>query len=435
MAAKLSLSRASWHRIGYGAVVAVLTLGTATYFWTAESLTRQWLPPVSDAARMSNGMAALRHFDRDGSLDVAVENFDGILKKRPNHAAAAAGLALAYALRYAGDRSDESWLQRADASAQVALTLNDQLALAYTAKSFVRQQQGRNEESLKFAQQALQLDPTSLFALSTKSAILTRMQNYPDAERSIETARKIYPNERLFIDQLGTIRYLQSDYVGAEKIFRQSIQIEPDAVSAYASLSVVLVQQGREDEALQTLQQGLQVRPSGQLYNNLGTALFSRGDYVGSAKAFEHAVSASKGNSIAYLRWANLADTLRWIPGREQDSRQAYRNAAALIKPLLERAPEDSTLNSRMGLYAAKLDDRTTASLLSKKALESTPTNANIRFRAAVAYELIGQREAALVELKKAQQLGYPTKLIGTEPDLLALRSDPRFDLFQMERE
>lgn len=435
VAAKLSSSHFIWRRIAYGAVVAVLMLGTATYFWTTETVTRQWLPPVSNAARMSNGMAALRHFDRDGSLDVAIENFNGILKKQPNHAAAAAGLALAYALRYAGDRSDESWLQRADASAQVALTLDDQLALAYAAKSFVRQQQGRNEESLQVAQQALQLDPTSLFALSTRNAILTRMQNYPDAERSIEIARKTYPKERLFIDQLGTIRYLQSDYAGAEKLFRQSIQIEPDAVSAYASLSVVLVQQGREDEALQILQQGLQVRPSGQLYNNLGTALFSRGDYVGSAKAFEHAVSASKGNSIAYLRWANLADTLRWIPGREQDSQQAYRNAAALIKPLLERAPEDSALNSRMGLYAAKLNDKTTASLLSKKAIEVTPTNANIRFRAAVAYELIGQREAALIEIKKAQQLGYPKKLIGTEPDLLALRSDPRFDLFQMERE
>jgi serine/threonine-protein kinase len=429
-----SPSRRIWRRIAYGAIAAMLVLGGATYFPASESLSRQQLP-VSDAARMSIGMDALRHFDRDGSLDIATENFGAILDKQPKHAAAAAGMALVYALRYAGDRSDESWLQRADASAQTALSLNDQLAIGYAAKSLVRQQQGQNNESLQLAQQALQLDPSSLFALSTRNAILTRMQRYPEAERSIETARKAHPKERLFIDQLGTIRYLQSDYKSAEQVFRQSIQLEPDAVSAYASLSIALVRQGRDDEALQVLQQGLQVRPSGQLYNNLGTALFSRGDYVGSAKAFEHAVSASKGNSIAYLRWANLADTLRWIPGRERDSQQAYRKAVALIAPMLARSPDDSTLNSRMGLYSAKLRDRTTASLLSRKAVTATPADANTRFRAAVAFELTGQRDAALEELAIAQQLGYPTKLIGTEPDLLALRSDPRFDLLRMEKE
>jgi len=260
------------------------------------------------------------------------------------------------------------------------------------------------------------------------------MQRYSEAELSIETARRLYPNERLIIDQLGELRFRQADYVRAEEAFRHSIQVEPDAGFSYANLSITLVKQGREDEALKILQQGLQVRPNGQLYSNLGTALFSRGDYVGSAKAFEHAASSSKGNSIAYLRWANLADTLRWIPGRERDSQQAYRNAVALIKPLLEQHPNEITLVSRMGLYAAKLGDKFTASVLSQKAVTAKPNNADIRFRAAVAYEITGQRSAALTELKSAQQLGYPTKLIGTEPDLLALRSDPQFDLLRMER-
>jgi serine/threonine-protein kinase len=261
------------------------------------------------------------------------------------------------------------------------------------------------------------------------------MQRYPEAERSITAASKAHPKERLFIDQLGTLRFRQGDYAGAEKAFRESIQVEPDAVFAYANLSGALVRQGRDDEALHVLQQGLQIRPSGNLYSNLGTALFNRGDYIGSAKAFEHAVSVSKGNSIAYLRWANLADTLRWIPGRERDSQQAYRKAAALIKPLLTRTPGDVTLASRMGLYAAKLGDTTSAAQLSQQAVGASPTNPDVRFRAAIAYEVIGLRDAALSELAVAQQLGYPTKLIGTEPDLLALRSDPRFDLLRMERE
>lgn len=429
-----SLSDRAWRNIGYSLVASVLMLSGLAYFLDTESPTRQWLQPVSDAARMSNGMAALRHFDRDGSLDIAIENFGAILQSQPDHAAAAAGIALAYALRYAGDRSDATWLQRADASAQAALALDDQLALGYAAKSFVRSQQGRDEEGLRLAKLALQLDPSNLFALNIRNGALIYMQRYAEAEASIEFARKAHPLERLFIDQLGELRFRQGNYFEAEQAFQHSIEVEPDAVYAYANLSITLTRAGRTDEALQVLQQGLHVRPNGQLYSNLGNALFSRGDYIGAAKAFEHAVSISKGNSIAYLRWANLADTLRWIPGRERESQQAYRKAATLIQPLIERVPDDPTLASRMGLYAAKMGDMTTASLMSEKAVNAKPQNADIRFRAAVAYEVTGQRDAALTELTKAQQLGYPMKLIGTEPDLLALRRDPRFDLLGMGR-
>ncbi|TXF96921.1 serine/threonine-protein kinase [Massilia arenae] len=429
------MSRRAWHRfLSYAAGGLLLLCGTV-YLSKSVGLPHQWSPPISDAARMSNGIAALRHFDRDGSLDSSIENFGAILEKNPRHAAAAAGMALAYTLRYAGDRSDASWLQRADASAQAALELDDQLSLGYAAKSFVRYQQGKDDESLRFAERALQLDPSNLFALNTKNGALMYLQRYQEAERSIVVAREAHPTERLFIDQLGELRFRQGDYASAEKIFRKSIQLEPDAVYAYANLSAVLQKQGRDDEALEVLQQGLQVRPSGVLYTNLGNALFNRGDYIASARAFEHAVSATKGNSIAHLRWANLADTLRWIPGRERDSQQAYRNAAALTKSLLERAPNDTTLISRMGLYSAKLGDKMTAAQLSQRAVAASPSNPDIRFRAAVAYEITGQRKAALAELTKAQQLGYPTKLIGTEPDLLALRGDPRFDLLRMERE
>jgi serine/threonine-protein kinase len=424
-----------WRGIGYCLTVAVILLGGAVHFTTTKDLTPHWLPLASDAARMSDGMAALRHFDRDDSLNIAIQNFNAILDRQPNHAAALAGIALAYAMPYAGDRSDASWLQRADASAQAALASDDQLALSYAAMSQVRWQQNRHDESLKFAQQALKLDPSNIFALNTKSGVLTRMHRYSEAGRIIDDARKMHPRERMFIDRLGNLLYHQGDYLGAERAYRESIQVEPDAVSSYANLSITLVQQGRDDEALHVLQQGLQIRSSGHLYNNLGTALFNRGDYIGSARAFEHAVSASKGNSIAYIRWANLADTLRWLPGRSQESQQAYRKAAALIKPLLEHDPGNSTLTSRMGLYAAKLGDKATATLLSQKAITTTPNSPDIRFRAAVAYELIGQRDAALTQIKSAQQLGYPKNLIGTEPDLLALRKDPRFDLLQLEGE
>ena len=82
---------------------------------------------------------------------------------------------------------------------------------------------------------------------------------------------------------------------------------------------------------------------------------------------------------------------------------------------------------SRRGLYAAKLGARDTALLWSRRAVLAEPDNADVRFRAGVAYELAGDRGGALAELARARALGYPAHLIDTEPDLLALRRDPRF--------
>lgn len=403
-----------------------LAFGVGLFTMSTE-MGRKFTPFFSESAAMQAGMAALRTFDREESVQAAVQSFSAVLERHPDHAAAAAGLAMAYVLRHSGDGRDETWLQRADASAQLALRLDDQLAMGYAAQARVRKWQGKRDEALQLYERALRLDPLNVFALTDRGYLLTQMRRYDDAERAIEAAIKAYPQERMLADMLGTLRYEQGDYKAAELAFRRSIAVEPDAVIAYANLSSALIHQDRGDEALRVLQQGLQIRPSGRLYTNLGNALFNRGDYVGAAQAFEHAVSASKGNANDYLRWANLADTLRWIPGRTDASRQAYREAAELLKPQLARSPSDATLMSRMGLYSARLGEKPAAADLSRRAVLAAPDSAEVHFRAAMAFELIGDRDSALAELRIAQARGYPLNLISSEPDLIALRRDPRY--------
>ena len=178
---------------------------------------------------------------------------------------------------------------------------------------------------------------------------------------------------------------------------------------------------------MQVLQQGLRVRPSATLYANLGNALFLRADYLGAVAAFEDAVSPTRGAPGEYLNWANLADTLLWIPGREGEARQAYGKARQLLAPILQRAPNDATLVSRMALYAARGGDGGTAAGLLERATQLAPRNAGVHFRAALAYEILGRRDMALRAIARARQLGYPSSFIDAEPDLLALRRDPRY--------
>jgi serine/threonine-protein kinase len=419
-------------RLALGAGAVAVALGVALAVAPAGWY-QQHTPFFSEAGAMREGMAALRYFDRDESVDVAIERFSAVLARRPNQAAAAAGLSIAYSLRHASDSRDESWLQRADASAQLALKSNDQLAMAYAAQGAVRIAQGKQEESLGLIDHALRLDPLDVFTLALKGDILMRMGRFEQGKAHLERAIATYPRERKLHEVLGTLLFDHGDYAAAEQAFRRSIAIEPDSVMAYANLSYALLRQNQGDQALQVLQQGLQVRPNGSLYTNLGNILFNRGDYVGAAQAFENAVSSSRGNSNTYLRWANLADTLRWIPGRESASRDAYKQARTLLSNLLERAPQDATLVSRMGLYCARLGEHGEAMAMTERALHADPASADVRFRAALAYELSGRREAALSQLQAARQRGYPFNLINAEPDLIALRRDARFHQPTME--
>ncbi|WP_137939171.1 serine/threonine-protein kinase [Chitinivorax sp. B] len=391
-------------------------------------------PPMTTADHLSMGEAAMNRFDRDGALDEAIGHFKAVLTNSPNHAAAAAWLALAYVLRYVGDGQDEVWLKQAAISAQLAMRSDDQLALAHVAHARVLSLQGQPDVALQVLGRALSLDPANQQALDAKANLLIEMERHTEAEATLEHAMQTYPKERVFLDILGTLRYRQANYAAAELAFRRSIALQPDAVYAYANLNAALVRQNRLDEALRILQQGLQIRPSGRLYSNLGTALFAKGDYLGAATAFEHAVSGNKGSPNNYLKWANLGDALRWVPGREGDSKKAYQRASQLIAPLLQRSPNEVTLISRAALYDARLGQAKQARQRIDKALANAPRNADVHFRAALAYELLGLRTTALQTLHQARALGYPDSLIEAEPDFIALRRDSAYQRMLTER-
>ena len=164
------------------------------------------------------------------------------------------------------------------------------------------------------------------------------------------------------------------------------------------------------------------------MYVNLGNAQFLRGDYVAAATAFELAVSPDSGNPADYLGWANLADTLLWIPGRKEEALHAYGKARLLLAPRLARNPNDITLVSRMGLYAARSGSKTSAQELIQKSMALAPKDPSVLFRAGLGYELLGNRTEALQTIAKAKKLGYPSSFIESEPDLLALRRDARYN-------
>jgi serine/threonine-protein kinase len=386
--------------------------------------------PYSEMASMAAGMEALRVFDRDTSQAKAIEQFTTVLTHNPASAAAAAGLSLAYSLRYTGDGRDETWLQRADASAQQALASDNQLALSHVAQAWVQELKGQSDAALTSSAAALNLDPQNLLALVGKARVLMKAKKYDASQSVIDNGKKLYPRERMFHLLQGMLQYRQVIYTDAEESFRKAIELDPQSSNAYAYLNAVLLRQDRNDEALRVLQQGLQIQPHWELYNNLGTSLFAKADYLGAVEAFKNAVSSSKGSPGTYLLWANLADALRWLPAQTAASKDAYKHAIALLTPILERRPDNATFHSQMALYRAYTGDKPDAMARLKQALAMSSEVADVQFRAALTHELLGNHGEALTALEQAARLGYPLNLIESAPDLLNLRRDARYQQF-----
>ncbi len=378
----------------------------------------------SRAVTIGQALHALESFDQPDQLDIAAAGMETLLARDPQHAAAIAGMALVDSFRYATTQ-DDTWLRRAAAAASQALQLEPSLALAHVAQAWVLIDQDKRVEALAACERALMLEPDNFFAQLGKITVLTQLQRLDEAAATAQAILARTPH-RAFSDALGTIHSAQGNYAAAEQDYRRSIALQPDSGAAYANLNAALLRLNRPDEALRVVQRGLLVRPSERLYTDLGRALFIRGDYVPAAAAFKRAVTPPAGNSGSYLAWANLADTLQWLPGEGPAALRAYGRARDLLTALLARTPQDATLLSRMGLYAARSDDDD-ALRYTAQAVQAAPGDPDVRFRAALVYELLHRRDQALVEVAAARQAGYSAAAIEKEPDFVALRRDVRY--------
>lgn len=416
-----SIKRLSW---AFLLIVGLFSVWYSQPYWKQISVNLQ---AYSEAKEMQGGLQALAYFDQQEMLDEAEQHFQRILSRTPEHAAAIASLSLVYSYRYANAGRDIGLLQKAEANAQRALKLNDFLALCHIANAKVFSLRDQFPQALAELERGLALDPNSYLAWHLRIDVLIRAKRLDEALQLATQAAQRFPQERLFPEQLAQLYALQANFKAALDAYDLSIKLKPDASSAYIGSAQILMRQNRGEDAVHVLQAGLNIRQGTELSTALGNVLFARGDYVGAAAAYESAVTLGKGNPNDDLGWAKLADTLSWLPGRSDAANKAYDKARALLAIRLNQSPNNADLLSRMALYSAKLGDSVDSLARLQKVLNLAPDSAEVQFRAAVSYEILGKRNEALLALAKARRLGYSTKAIEAEPELLALRRDPKY--------
>lgn len=419
--------RARW--IGAGLTVLCITVTAVT--WHYQSYWPQVftsLRPFSETQELEQGVKLLEEFAQlplPNYLDEASEHFNKILQRSPQHAEAVAAMAIVYLQRYQSGQRDEIWIQKASASTQQALLLNPKHSIAQVAHARLLQWQHKLPEALDAAETSIELEPDGILAWHTKMSILLEMGQQEQAITFAEEGARKFPKDRFLLDLLGGIYLARGEFKQLEDALQRSLKRRPEGRLAYSLMATGLMQQGRDSEALQYIQRGLEVFPSPNLYGSLGDIRMAQGHYDEAADAYEKAASPQSGVTGSYLRWISYAESLVWTSNRQDDSKPAFEKARSLLELRLKRAPDDPVLKLHLAHILSRLGESQAARELLPTIRIETLRSDSTFMQLALVYELLGDREQALQQFRRMKQLQLP--IDDRHPVFKALKKDPRY--------
>ncbi|HLJ29222.1 MAG TPA: tetratricopeptide repeat protein [Candidatus Angelobacter sp.] len=355
-------------------------------------------------------------------VDRAIALLQKAIEKDSNFALAYANLAYAYAAKFR-QTHDLQWLDKAKQRSKQALLLNDKLAAAHLALGLIHQETGDPDSAIHEFEQALQLDPSDAETINRLSLAYDSAGRLLQAEALLKDALKRTPGNWVNYNDLGYFYYRHADYSQAEPLFRTTTELAPDNPLAFYNLGGVYLAEGKYKEAETILTKGIAIRPTAGAYSNLALAHQYQGRYEDAAAMFQKAAELRPGD---HRYWCNLGTAYN-LAGNRPKAVEAFKTALRLAQKAADLHPRDTQFLGPLALYYAELGENTKAQDVLAQAARSTHNDPEFLFNSALVYELIGERERALMALRSTLRAGYSLSEIQNAPELARLRQDKRY--------
>lgn len=241
--------------------------------------------------------------------DQAITEFQHALEHDPNYALAYAGLCSAYLGKYL-DTNDRHWIDEASPECDLAIHFGEKLAEPHIALAAFESGNGRLQDAIKEAREAIRLDASNDRAYIELARALDAAGQAESAEATLQKAAALGPGHWYNYVRLGSFYGNHGRYKEAETPFRRAIELQPDNPAGYTNLGGIYHYEGRETEAEEMLKTSIRVRPTKKAYDNLATVYFFERRYAEAVPIMEQVVADSKD----YVKWGNLGDAYRWTP-------------------------------------------------------------------------------------------------------------------------
>jgi tetratricopeptide (TPR) repeat protein len=370
------------------------------------------------------GRGYLLDYHKHENIENAISAFNRALTLDPKYAQAYAALGEAYLLGYQEGNAGSQWMEKARSACDQAVVNAPRLADGYACLGRSYRAVGEYEKAAAQFQKAAALDATSDDAFRGLADVYQKLNRPAEAEATFRKAISLRPQYWAGYSWLGAFYYSQGRYEDAAKMFKEVIDLAPDNFRGYSNLGAVYVAQSQYQNAISLLEKSASLRPTVEAYSNLGSLYFSMRKFDDAAHEFEQGLNLDKTN---WVNWGNLGDAYYWNTRRKQEAADAYRQAIHLADENLRVNSRDGYTWAMRSTYFAMTDKKADALTSLEKALSLAPLDPEVRFRAALVYNHIGDTDRALEWLRKALAAGYAADLAGAVPDFDHLRTDERF--------
>jgi len=370
------------------------------------------------------GRGYLLDYHKHENIDSAISAFNRALTLDPKYAEAYAALGKAYWLSYQERLGSRDLMEKARSACDHAVVSSPSLAEGYTCLGNVYRTTGEYEKAVAQFQKATALDPTSDETFRGLADVYQKLNKPGEAEATFRKAISLRPQYWAGYTWLGYFYWQQGRYDDAAKEFQEVITLAPDNFRGYSDLGAMYVLLGRYPQAIDQLQRSVSIRPTVEVYDNLGNAYFLMRKYDEAARNFEEGLKFDK---TSWLSWGNLGDAYYLVPDKRQNANDAYREAIRLADEDLRVNPRDGRIWAFRATYLAMIDNKSEAMASLQKAVSFAPASSSVQFRAALAYNHFGEKDLTIQWLRKALAGGLTANQVERTPDFDHLRADPSF--------
>jgi serine/threonine protein kinase/tetratricopeptide (TPR) repeat protein len=369
------------------------------------------------------GRGNLQRYENLDNVEKAINLFNLAAESDTNYALAYAGLGEAYLRKYEITQKPEL-INSAKENGEKAFKLDSTLAPINITLGMIYSSTGSYKLAIVHFKSALLNDPNNAAAFRGLAKAYESSDNNPEAELIYKRAIELKPDYWAGYNDLGTFYYRHSRYEDAINQFKEVTKLTPNNYRGYNNLGGIYYLLERWPDAQEMFEKSLKVRKSYNTYSNLGTLYYIEGKYDKAAKMYEEAL---KINNNDYLTWGNLAAAYFEIPMEKEKAISTYKTAISLAKKKLEINPNDPEVISNLAGYYADTGDSLKAINMITKAVNKSPDNELVMYRAATTYEILGNRKKALYWIGQAIAKGYSRSEIERQPELKGLIADQRY--------
>ena len=369
------------------------------------------------------GRGNLLRFDKAENLNAAIDFFGQALKVDPNYALAYAGLGEAYLQKYRATK-DVQWVALARNNCSRAAALDDILAPVHITLGLLHNETGKYEEALAELQKALDLDPVNADAYRWRAKAFMALNRLAEAESTYKKAIETKPDYWAGYNALGGFYYRYGRYDDAIREFRKVVELTPKNATGYLNLGSTFFYLSRRKEAIAMFERALAIEPQYSLYANLGTLYYHEERYREAAQMYEKALQLEDSD---FKVWGYLAAARTYTHDTAERIVEATRQAIARADEQRKLNPRDPDVISSLAGYYIRSGDRQQGRMLLREAVGLRPEEVLIQYEIGCLFELLNQRDSALVWIGASLKQGLSFEEVESNPELQSLRADSRF--------